>query len=302
MNPKPLPFIVKKPKIIKNRGRLPERKYMTLIAAFSGAGGLAFFADSQETRQGYGKKSVDKLELWQCKGFNLLIGGAGAADYIDNLLRRIAALAGQVQTCDMDAIVAAARETTHTFFRDCVWNRTEKPELELLFAIQPKQGGASEFFHVSDGIVNHIPGGSKSIGIGSYLADFLMEKVDDFGQGEAELIAVATYVLKEVKEHVDGVGLNSSVWILRKDGSCDLFEQYELKELEELMSRFNEAMKVAFDSAFDITDQAASPINLGAELSDIRNEYAKWFESRDEQRNRELKKWAASNDRLRGRA
>lgn len=89
-----------------------------------------------------------------------------------------------------------------------------------------------------------------------------MEKLDSFAQEEAEMVAVATYVLKEVKENIDGVGLNSSVWLLRKDGTNELFEQDDLNDLEVLMERFNEVINVAFDAAFDLGGSRPTPTGL----------------------------------------
>lgn len=37
---------------------------MTLVAGFSGFGGLVLFSDTQETVQGYAKKQVDKIDFW----------------------------------------------------------------------------------------------------------------------------------------------------------------------------------------------------------------------------------------------
>jgi hypothetical protein len=45
-------------------GDFRKGKPMTLIAGFSGFGGLVLFSDKQETVQGYAKKQVDKIDFW----------------------------------------------------------------------------------------------------------------------------------------------------------------------------------------------------------------------------------------------
>ena len=127
-----------------------------------------------------------------------------------------------------------------------------------------------------------------------------MEKLDSFAQEEAEMVAVATYVLKEVKEDIDGVGLNSSVWLLRKDGTNELFEQDDLNDLEVLMERFNEVINVAFDAAFDLGGSRPTPTGLKDELDEIQKLYSEWFKGLKERQEAFFEDMINRMDRLRG--
>src|ERR1700694_1737646 len=74
----PCPF-VPKPR------RLPERKRMTLIAAFWCVGDQAVLcADSQETWGTY-KTSVDKIIPQRIGLYDVAYGGSGLADFVDGL-------------------------------------------------------------------------------------------------------------------------------------------------------------------------------------------------------------------------
>jgi hypothetical protein len=304
--PKTLPFIVPRKPFGSLKRRLPERKYMTLVAGFSGAGGLVLFADSQETKQGYGKKSVDKIEFWSSGKAQIafLVGGAGSAAHIDNLVQQLGAVVRRTVLAQpgdgLDPIFAEIELMVSNFFKEHIWSRSgDKPELELLFALQPEKG-RPELFHVADGLVTYIPAAHKTIGVGCYLADFLLEKLDDFGQHEAEMIAVAAYVLKEVKANVDGVGLRSTIWLLRTDGTREQFEQEDLEGVERFMERFNEIIRVAFDSAFDTTIHRSLPDHIANEINAIRKEYGDWLASLDKRRMEDVEEYFKRKQWLRG--
>ena len=131
------------------------------------------FADSQETREGYAKKEADKIEHFTVrnKSFRVLTAGAGSGHHVDALACEIRAAVSKIPDYDFDKIVTSIRTVVLEFFQKHAWGRVDKPDLEMLIAIHPTNGRA-EAFHMADGLVNHIPGGSKSIGVGSYLADF----------------------------------------------------------------------------------------------------------------------------------
>ncbi len=275
---------------------------MTLVAGFSGRGGLVLFADSQETRQGYAKKSVDKLEFWQpsTQDFCLVAGGAGNADHVDKLIKKIGNVVMECLDSDFDALVKTIEGIVAQFFTQQVWSRAaDKPEFELLFAIHSNRGFCEQF-HVADGLVNHVAGGFKSIGVGSYLAEFLLPKFGESGQEEPEMIATAVHVLKEVKANIDGCGLKSSIWLLRRDGTREFFEQEDLAELENLIERFDDVIRVAFGASFNTTDGRFEPDNIAEELNEIRQEYTLWLSSLHQRRKERFDEYIGRTARLRG--
>jgi hypothetical protein len=302
---KPLPFIIPKKPFDHPRRRLPERKHMTLVAGLSGFGGLVVFSDTQETVQGYAKKQMDKIDFWTSgpSGPGLLMGGAGSAIHIEKLNQWIGpTVAGNVREGrDSDFIIKHIEEAVAEFFKEHIWIRpvNDRPELEMLLALQPN-GSPATLFHIAEGVMTMVAGHFKAIGIGSYLADFLFNKLSEFGQDEAEMIAIAAYILKEVRTNIDGCGLEGAIWILRPDGTRDLFAKEEIDELEGFIDLFDEIMGIAFDAAFDTTSGRSSPSHIAALTEELNREYGKWLSSVNEQRMSKVKYYFERKDKLRG--
>lgn len=233
MNPKPLPFILSKPK-----QRLPERKRMTLIGALTGDHCGVLFADSQETIQGYSKKDVGKIAVWGHGNFNFAIGGASdSGPYLDMFNREIE------NALDIDFIETNAtailidevirkriEDVSHAFHQRHVWPQKDGPMLETLVMVQ--NGRLCEIIHIAGTAVNPLLTATrKSIGIGSPLADYLMDKLMAGGGSEEELFATSVYVLQQAKLNVDGVGLASHIALFSSDGNVSGFGQTDVEPL-----------------------------------------------------------------------
>lgn len=186
------------------------------------------------------------------------------------------------------------------FFEKYIWVRpaNDRPELEMLLVFQPP-GSCPLHFHIADGIMTMVAGQFKSIGIGSYLADYLFGKLKDFGQHEGEMVAVAAYILKEVRANIDGCGLEGAIWILRPDGTRELFEREEIEELDGFIDMFDEIVGIAFGAAFDTTTQRSSPNHIAALANDLNKEYAAWLSSVLERRMSKVKFYLDRKEKLR---
>jgi len=154
-------------------------------------------------------------------------------------------------------------------------------------------------FHIADGIMMMVAGQFKSIGVGSYLADYLFGKLKDFGQREGEMVAVAAYILKEVRANIDGCGLDGAIWMLRPDGTRELFASEEIDELDGFIDMFDEIVGIAFDAAFDTTEQRSSPNHIADLANDLNREYSAWLSSVQERRMSKVKFYFDRKDKLR---
>jgi 20S proteasome alpha/beta subunit len=267
---------------------------MTLIAAFSGAGGLALFSDSQETVAGYAKRRVSKIEVrlvreGEGRTFTFAIAGSGTAVHIDRLRfeleRELDKLKG---SCGLQAIHDVLDRTTLKYFKERIWMRhTERPDLEMLVIVH-NEGGSAEMFHLADGTATWIPGGYKCIGIGSYLAEYLLEKLEMFGVERDEMIGKAAYVLNEVKGHVDGVGLDSVICLFRRDGEVDFVEERDLDNAGRLFQHFNRLLGHVFDATFDTTQIASQAKEVANELTRLSRGYRKWLNGIEDYKNKSI--------------
>src|SRR5579863_2260086 len=123
---------------------------MTLVAAFSGAGGLAMFSDSQETVGGYAKKRVSKIEIRPVRDgeertFTFAIAGSGNAVHIDRLRFELEGELDKLKgDCGLQAIHDVLDSTTLRYFQERIWVRnTDRPDLEMLVIVHNVNGAAN---------------------------------------------------------------------------------------------------------------------------------------------------------------
>jgi hypothetical protein len=278
MNPKPLPFII--PKNPRNKPEQRERKHrMTLVTTLIGREGVAMFTDTQETIGGYAKKSVDKLTLWSVDGpFRFAIAAAtNDTTYLEMLERQISGTLLGMDTYDLADIEKALADTLTDFYAKHIWPQSSKSSLiEFLITIQPMPNGRPEVIHISGTAVS-IPSLSehhKSIGVGAFLADYLVPIILGGGQTLAELAFAAVYIGKQVQDNVDGCGAVERITLLANDG-----EHYELysdviKEIETNLFPFGQVIEHAFIAVSNVTEQDDAEHDLSyiaAELQDVRH-------------------------------
>src|SRR5205814_5418375 len=258
MNPKPLPFIVPRKFQPKNQQRLPERRTMTLVAALRGHEGLVMFDDTQETVSGYSKRTIDKIEVWDFPGhpFRFAIAGACTdATYADALQYELAeALMGIPQYDLRNGIVPTLSTTLTEFYKKHIWPRGgDRPQIEYLVAIQPFPKGYPDVLHISETAVNvvGVTTHTYSVGVGSYLTDYLLGRLLGGGEPIAQLCAAAVHVAKEVEQNIDGVGPMERAVIFDKWGGYDELAPLDIEEIADNLGGLNEATMHLFSLAAD---------------------------------------------------
>jgi hypothetical protein len=227
-----------------------EREHMTLIAAFSGAFGMVFLSDSQETVSGYAKRSVDKVEHSTGSPFPYAIAGSGDGTHIDALKFEISGAVAQLTGYSLPEIHETLKHECLDYFQKYIWPRgSDKPALEMLMMTQRK-GSHPDLWHIADGTVLWVQNDHRSIGVGSYLADYLAGQLPSFRQDESEMIAGAAFILKEVRDHIDGVGLDRNIRLFRPDGTDEYFDEETLSKFDPVFEQFNALISRMFDSIF----------------------------------------------------
>lgn len=255
MNPKPLPFIVPpkpkehiKPKTAQRR----EAKRMSIIASFSGMPGLVLCADTQETVSGYAKKEVEKIRVWHARTdyeYNLAIGAAADnGPYADLLTQELGWALGKIHVYDQAAFDETISQCLRDFYSKHIWPRQQEhvPQIETLIAFQPTNGGHTDVFHTSETANIFVDDTLCCIGVGSYLANFILDTVAFLSATKNHMLAAAAYMLKEVRENIDGCGKNATIWFFDQDGNCEKFVSDRLKFLEEQAFDLRFGMNRAF--------------------------------------------------------
>ncbi len=260
---------------------------MTLVAALSGHQGTIFFADTDEIIGSYSKKTIDKMQVWDFpdRPFRFAIAGATTdGTYADALQSELSGALFRVDAFDLRKITEALSDTLAAFYAKHIWPRVggDKPQMEYLITIQPPDG-YTEVFHIAETAVN-IMGVTthwKSIGVGSYLADYLFSRILGGGEGIAHLCAAAVYAAKEVRENIDGVGSLDRIPVFFSDGTYDELYPIDIAAIEENLAPLNEMVGYAFADAMDISgimeEIRESEIRHGQIFTEMREQQASWY-------------------------
>jgi hypothetical protein len=111
-------------------------------------------------------------------------------------------------------------------------------------------------------------------------------------------LAKAVYILREVKENIEGCGGDSQIHLFKNDGTSDGLAEGEIAEIEKLFVRFNEVLRQSFDAAFDMGNVRPSPSAIADELNAIRAAYQWILNNRKQIRNESLMDYLSLRKRL----
>jgi len=213
---------------------------VTIAMGLRANDGIVLCADSQQTVSGYIKIYDGKvdLSLFREPRVALAIAGAGTHDYIQT--------ARQVILGDFPeelkkhksihlGIPIVLRERFLKFFDDhlsrwAYYQGRDRPTVELLIAVTG-EGTHPRLFHC-DGTAFHETN-HKAIGVGVLLADQLLNQYVLGEYTVAQLGSLAVYVLRKVKNSVDGCGGETHVVALRKGFDFALTDHRDIKKMEQ---------------------------------------------------------------------
>lgn len=258
---------------------------MTLVAAVSGHEGIVLFADTDEIVHGYSKRMIDKLAVWDAadRPFRFAIAGACTdGTYADALQTELEGALFSVGIFDPKKITSALSDSLASFYGKHVWPRVsvDKPQMEYLVAIQPLPRGFPEVVHISETAVNvmGVTAHWKSIGVGSYLADFLFNLMLGGGEPVAQLAAAAVYAAKEVRTNIDGVGEVKRIVVFGSDGTYDELASEDIRTIETNLATLNGAIGELFSIATGVarTPDTESESVLIEILDEINHKQNRW--------------------------
>jgi hypothetical protein len=230
---------------------------MTILAGFSSSAGAILCADTQET-VGYAKRNVSKIEVSDTSGkeFRVAIAAAGNGPYADKLTQGLFGAIGAYKEYDPGNIISAIENTVTEFHSKHIWPRTDAqyaPQVELLILLQPTKDdvvpgfpGYPLLLHVAETAVNIVQE-TKSVGIGSWLADYILDRLH-LGYGNRNyMVALGAYLMKEVRENVEGCGKDAELMFFGSDGKWeDISGSAELMFLENHVEEINSVFSTVF--------------------------------------------------------
>jgi hypothetical protein len=281
---------------------------VTAIIGLRGFPGVVLCADSEETISGYSKKQVDKIEQWVHEPFRFSIGAAGCGHYADMLAASIAEELLKVDTFDLARIHGAIQSELLAFHETHIWPRVNQESavessVQLIIVVQPLPSGQVEIIETKETAV--LPLTKRcyvSIGVGSHLADYILERVFTPSSGEAHILAAAHYVLREVTDNIAGCGKEPNIALYRNDGTTDWLFFEEVEQLEDALDSWADIHKKTFSAVTDTGPTERCFMNIDQVIEDlpkVRALFSDATESRVE-RERRYREWVHKGRRSPG--
>lgn len=287
---------------------------MTVIIGMNGFPGVILAADSEETVSGYSKRQVDKVAQWKNDYIRFAIGGAGAGHYADMLADKIASdlMLFEHPEPDAETIQKILERVVLEFHQTRIWSRAssqsaEDSAVQLIIVVQPLVGGYAQHgfiwvWQTCDSAITEV--GEKhyrphaSIGIGSHLAEYLLDHLFSPAGGEAHMVITATYVMREIGKSIAQVGGDPYLTLFRKDGTTDFFYGSDLRKFDKFFEEYGRFVRYSSEFLSD-----AGPTRKSGGFSDKRiTEYMLEVKQRAEnewgdvlRRREKVKAWLKKN-------
>lgn len=211
---------------------------MTIAAGFRCGDALVLCADTEVTVGTDLKLRRTKVLTYEADDCKILFVGAGNADFIRMVSQKICNAVGPSPT--HYEIQCLVEKTLLNVFRNHIrWYPTpedQKPNFELLVSVWTKDEGL-ELLKTSATAINR-GGNFECIGWGAALAGYLADKRYSYLLTEKEGMAVAIYILQQAKDYVPYCGKESSVQILRADGTIKSVSTTQIVQQEEYFDEF----------------------------------------------------------------
>jgi hypothetical protein len=219
---------------------------MTIAIGFMLGNAAVICADSQEVVSDYAKTTTQKIHtLHSPQKWRVGLVGAGDAACIELCNEEITRKIGSLQAFDYPAMLGIARETIREIHEQHIWPRqaADRPTFQMLIALQGINPGARALFFSQDSIVLPVDD-YKSIGIGAYLADYLLDRIYptpgwDYGSSAEETAMNAVFTLQQVKSAIHGCDGETLVAIFRGDGTFRWIIGSEVAQVEGWFNDFN---------------------------------------------------------------
>ncbi len=265
---------------------------MTLVAALSGCDGTILLADTEEVVSSYSTRTVDKLAVWDCQAFRLGIAGASTdGTYADMLQSEILGALSRLPAFDMGSIKTTLSDTLTSFYAKHIWPRTgDRPQMEYLLVVQPHPRGRAEIIHISETAANIVAGESKTVGVGAYLADYILKQIFSAPvpvnrtESTSQLCAAGLYVAKEVRENIDGVGPVDRVAVFDSNGGYDELYPVDIAEIEENVSAIWEFHMYFFTDIFDAERDEMIMGDADGFIRDMKERHKEWYKKWNDRR------------------
>lgn len=214
-------------------------------------------ADSEETRGESFKLSVPKMHISPLKpkrGWFCIIGGAGHSDFIDILCERIESIPNAVQS--HSGFRTTLEEILRDFYEGHIYKAPDYSalDIQLLIALWTKADGLA-LFQTARTATKECKN-FACIGWGEQQALSVMKLWYKNNRPSADLILLATHVIKQAKEYVPGCGGDTWINVLNANRGGPAFAMHtpkseKLLAAEEYSEMLDDMVPAAFYACGD---------------------------------------------------
>lgn len=207
---------------------------MTIIAGFPVTGFVVLGADGEEGNAIH-KGSVRKIEMIVGEEYRCFVGGAGGGNFIDRAVQDAREAIAELNPATLEDI----RETLEYIVTDIHCERIDKlpdreafdARFELLCAIWAAKDNRAQLIKVGRGY-SLVRGRADVIGIGDYLASYLIASLQLGESTRRHAERLCAYVLAKCKAHVQGCGGPSQIVVLDDAGKMHEVPSFVITEDE----------------------------------------------------------------------
>jgi hypothetical protein len=216
---------------------------MTIALGFMLGNAAVVCADSQEVISDYAKSKTQKIYSLHSSKWRIGLVGAGDSACIELCNEELTRKISSLQSFDYPAMLDMVRETIHEIHEQHIWPRQDRPSFQMLIALQGIDPGARALLYTQDSIVLPVDH-YKSIGVGSYLADYLHDRIyltpgSGYQSGAEEAARNAVFILQQVKSSIHGCDGETLVAIYHGDGTFRWMIGTEVAQVENWFDGFN---------------------------------------------------------------
>ena len=239
---------------IRPNYRMSEKAPVTIAAGFCFDKGLLLCADTQYSAdQKTYESKVFHIQHYGAHVLMLLVGSEGYAK------RAVEMVAAEVKNIPADGLT---KENLHNaiefgmrkMLERHVYNRPDLgretcPDFQFVIGLYSPADGI--FLMKTEGETAFVVDGKACLGTGSYLGDYLSRMYLGPQQSLNNAVALATYLLHEVKAHDTHCGGQSELRVLWNDGRVSPVEIQDIALVEEYAPAFNKALAMIFYALAD---------------------------------------------------
>jgi hypothetical protein len=211
---------------------------LTIAAGFLTGDAVVLCADSQETIGDYAKTTRQKI--YTCNFNNAwrigIVGASDDATYVDLCQEELERRLCGFQISDFQGILNEIKSVIYEVHSQHIWprQRDDRPSVQLLIAIHGINQSLRALFVSRNSTVLPVHE-SQTIGVGTYLADYLLSRIYPVGSiynaTTEEIARTAIFVLDEVKSSIQGCDDETLLMIFQGDGRHRVMTAREVNEI-----------------------------------------------------------------------